>query len=283
MRRVMLTVSVSCAVLAVGAASLAAGLAQEKPVARGGKDYCVICHEGLGGRLKKPVVEWRASMHDGAGGKCNICHGGNAGVNNSALAKRRRSGFVGRPDKILIADICGRKGCHAGEAAEFKLGPHFPSVLMYNRPNCTTCHGVHEIRRSTAGVISEKTCASCHTRDFSKEMVTFIADTERGIAETSRNIGYISGKHAGAGNLRKRLDAAEGRFYRFVHVSPKEETMSIRNLIKVEISSLEAESETKISQITNINLLYITMVAFLLIFIGGISIYMLVMYGKRRK
>jgi hypothetical protein len=283
MRRVLVSVTVSCAVFAAGAASIASEFDREKPSTHEKKDYCVVCHEGLGGRLKQPVVEWRRSVHGGPGGRCNICHGGNAGVDNSALAKRKMSGFVGRPDKILIADICGRPGCHPAETAEFKLGPHFPSVLMNNRPNCTTCHGVHEIRRSTAGVISGKTCISCHTPGFSSEMAAFIADTERGITETGRNIRYISGKHADLGDLPKRLDAAERRFYRFVHVSPKGETKSIRDLIKVEISSLEAESGAKISQITNINLLYITMVVFLLIFIGGISIYILVMYGRRRK
>ncbi|OHD68387.1 MAG: hypothetical protein A2W19_14305 [Spirochaetes bacterium RBG_16_49_21] len=278
-----MSILILCAVTFVGAVSFADEREAGKPAYAEKKDFCIVCHEGLKGGLKRPVIEWRMSVHDGSAGRCNVCHRGDPGVNDKKLAKTKQSGFTGKPDKILIADFCGRDGCHAAAAGQFRLGPHYPSVLRNNHPNCASCHGAHNIQRSTAGIISEKTCSSCHTADFSRNTVLFIRETNRAIEDMGRDIKYIGSKHGDTLDLQNRLDTARTRFYRFVHVSPKEEMESTRKLLGVEVSSLEADVKTKVSLIGRIDLLYIVMVVFQLIFIGGISIYTLVMYSKRRK
>ena len=95
-RYMVMSTIFSCMLAAAGAP---AG-AQNRPEPPDEKDYCVICHEGQEvERVKKPVAEWRSSVHGGAGKRCSSCHGGNPALNDKLLAHAPASGFRGRPDR----------------------------------------------------------------------------------------------------------------------------------------------------------------------------------------
>ncbi|OHD66712.1 MAG: hypothetical protein A2176_11255 [Spirochaetes bacterium RBG_13_51_14] len=274
---------VLCALLPAYVASQAV-LEKSAPEPPDEKDFCASCHERLPDSiLKKPVAEWRASVHAGGGTKCSLCHGGDPGINNKALAKSKKANYIGAPDKKVISEFCGRAGCHATALEQFKRGPHYLSVQKTTEPSCTTCHGVHGIQRSSIEVISAKSCSACHTAEYSKDLVGLIAGIDRGLSEIDTNVKYLTDRHAEVQKIQDRLNNARHLFHQFVHVFSRHEMEYTKKILEIEIENLDSETKMKVSSIRRMDLLYIAMTMFGLVIIVGISIYTLVMYSKRRK
>lgn len=263
-----------------------AGLRAEEPAGPqppDEKDYCAGCHDGLAGRLKKPVAAWRASVHAGAGNRCSLCHGGNPAARDKARAHSLKDNFAGKPDKKLIAEFCGRAGCHATALEQFRRGPHYLSVQRTGEPGCVSCHGDHGIRRSSVDVMKAGSCAACHPAEYAKDMVGLISRFERGIDEIDENIGKLTDKHADPGKLQERFNNMRHMFHQFVHVFSREDMESTRKILEIEIASLDADTKSKVSNIRRMDVIYVVMLIFGLAIVIGISTYTIVMYGKRKK
>ena len=283
MRKTIWTVLLLCAALPVRAADPAVKPGSARPAPPDAKNYCADCHQGLAGGLKKPVDDWKGSVHAGPGKTCSSCHGGDPGALDKVKAKRGAAPFTGRPALKQIPDFCGRAGCHVEALEQFKRGPHYLSVLKKDEPNCVTCHRSHNIERISVATRSERSCTPCHTVEFSRDIVSMIEKVDTGINNIDFKIKYLKGKHLEVENLEKRLASVRHLFHILVHVFSRQDMESSRNIITMEISSLDADTRTKVSLIQRMDILYIIMVGFGLIIIFGISIYTLVMYGKRRK
>ncbi len=243
---------------------------------------CLDCHENLKGRLYQPVVEWKKSVHYTVGNKCNLCHGGNPAINDAELSKSREYHFIGKPDKDVITDFCGRGGCHATALIQFKKGPHYQSVLETNQPNCTHCHGVHNIQRSSVNIITEKDCTGCHSVEYSRAIVEDIKSIETSIDSIQENINFLEKKYADVSDIQERLDRTRHIFHQLVHVFSAEEMKTNKRILELEIENLERDSLTKVAMLKRLDIFYIIMAAFGLSVIVGISFYTIYMYSKRR-
>jgi hypothetical protein len=248
------------------------------------KDYCVICHERqTKNSLKKPVAEWQASVHALKGGTCSLCHGGEPGIDDKIKAKSKLANFVGKPAKKKISEFCGRKGCHETTLEQFKLGPHYQSVLKTGEPGCTACHGVHNIRQSSIGIISVETCTACHSLKYSRESVNLIATLGQRMENVDKNVAVMVEKRVDVKAIEDRLKRVHQLFTRFVHVLSRQEMESTKNILELEITSLESDSNSKATSIQRIDTLYVIMVTFCLLVIGGFLAYIIIMYSRRKK
>jgi len=273
--------TILCCVLA---AAVAPAAAQNRPEPPDEKDYCVICHEQEAqDRLKIPVAEWRASVHGGAGKRCSSCHGGNPALNDKLLAHALKSDFKGKPDRRKSSEFCGREGCHAKALEQFMRGPHYNSVLKSGEPGCITCHGAHNVKRSSISVISEKSCTACHPGEYSRDIVKLIGEIDRGIDRIDGNINFLLDKHADVKDLQDRLNNSRHLFHQMVHVFSREDMETTKRILELEIASLDGESKTKVASIQRMDLLYLGMLVFGLAIIAGVSIYSAVMYSRRKK
>jgi hypothetical protein len=272
-----------CPILVIFGASVNA---EEKNIqkAPNEKDYCVICHEQQPkGDLKKPVAEWRAGVHAVKGEKCGICHGGDPGIDDKIKAKSKALNYIGRPNKKKISEFCGREGCHTVALEQFKQGPHYLSVQKSGEPGCTTCHGVHNIKRSSIGTINERSCTACHSAEYSKGIIAHITRIDRGINNIDKNIALLVDIHTDVRGIQDRLNRARLLFHRFVHVLSRQDMESTKNILEIEITSLDNETKSKVASIQRIDMLYIIMVIFCLGVIAGFLIYIIVMYSRRKK
>lgn len=148
-----------------------------------GEETCVACHEALDdARLAGPVAAFRSDVHSAKGFGCASCHGGDPQAFGPE-AMDPAKGFVGRPARRQIAQVCGR--CHSDAAfmkrynpgmridqvAEFRTSVHGRLLAERNDPKvatCVSCHPVHGIRPPTDPQSSvhplrvAQTCGRCH-------------------------------------------------------------------------------------------------------------------------
>jgi hypothetical protein len=132
---------------------------------------CVTCHEYLGGDLARPVLEWKGSIHQQNGITCDVCHGGNAGVNIGdikklsgrqfsdvqSLAMSRSRGFTGRPSGKAMFDLCGQ--CHSESVDRYTNSIMGKSYLGdKGGPSCVACHNAHNNTMPDV----PKVCEGCH-------------------------------------------------------------------------------------------------------------------------
>jgi Cytochrome c7 and related cytochrome c len=168
---------------------VAAAGAQQAPSA------CITCHEYLGGELAKPVTEWKVSIHQQNGITCDLCHGGNAGINlgdinrlspqqfadRQAGAMSKAHGFVGKPSGKALFDLC--RQCHSASVDRY-AGSIMGKAYLGNKggPSCVTCHNAHNnIIPSVPGV-----CESCHKDTTGFDQIDPMNVTESTLSELSR-------------------------------------------------------------------------------------------------
>jgi hypothetical protein len=132
---------------------------------------CVTCHTFLGGRLAKPVAEWKGSIHQQNGITCDLCHGGNASVDVGTVqnlagqefadrmsrAMSKSKGFIGKPSGKTMFAMCSK--CHGDSVDRYARSIMGKSYLENKGgPSCVTCHNAH--RNAMPDV--PKVCESCH-------------------------------------------------------------------------------------------------------------------------
>lgn len=246
------------------------------------KDFCVRCHASQGGVLARSVTDWKKSVHAATGSNCNLCHGGNPGINNKALAKSAKYYFIGRPANTNITPFCGRGGCHETALDQFKRGPHYDSVLKVNHPNCTDCHGVHNIQRPTYRIIQANLCTGCHPAGYAKSIIVSLTEIDRGFTTVRDNLAYLDEKQVEHLRLTERLENAEHLFRQLVHVFSSNEIKSTKDIIELEINNLITESNSRVTITKRLDFLYLTMTVIGLIIIMAILGYTIFMYSRRR-
>jgi len=243
---------------------------------------CIDCHSKLTGNLRQPVLDWKKSVHAAVGNRCNICHGGNPDMKDKNQAKSVKYHFIGKPNKKTVTEFCGRGGCHAVDLEQFKQGPHYQAVLKTGVPNCTTCHGIHEIHKTSIKVISETSCSKCHPVAYSREIIKMITDIDASISVIKKRTEFLRSKHAEVTDIENRLSDTRHLFHQLVHVFSREDMKSTKRIIQLEVRNLDENTESKVTQIKRLNMLYIIMVFFGLIIIIAILFYTIIMYTKRR-
>jgi hypothetical protein len=169
---------------------------------------CVTCHSFLGGALAQPVAEWNASIHRQNGITCDLCHGGDAGVdvgNPEKLAaqqfEERRSramskshGFIGKPSGKEMFAMCAR--CHA-DSVERYAGSIMGRAYLGGKggPSCVACHNAHN------NIIPAvpKVCEGCHKDTAGFDRIDPMNVSEATINDLSRiRIGLAEEKAKGA-------------------------------------------------------------------------------------
>jgi len=151
--------------------------------AKGGS--CAACHEALpDARLSDPAKNFPQDVHASKGFECVDCHGGDASIADFA-AMDRAKGFIGKPRRQQIPQLCGR--CHSDaafmkrynpalrvdEVIEYTSSVHGQRLAQLDDPRvatCINCHPAHAIRppsdpqSSVHPLNVAKTCGTCHAK-----------------------------------------------------------------------------------------------------------------------
>jgi predicted CXXCH cytochrome family protein len=130
------------------------------------------------------LAKYQRSVHghlllverDASAPTCNDCHG-----NHGAYP----------PGADSVAAVCGQ--CHAINKELFLASPHKAAFSRLGLPECVTCHGNHQIARTSdemLGTAASAVCVTCHAED------------SKGYAAAGRMRAAVDG-------LRERIDASE--------------------------------------------------------------------------
>jgi cytochrome c3-like protein len=152
-------------------------------LAQAGKDNCAACHLETGDdRLAGPAKAFDDDIHKAKGFGCVACHGGDSRETGMEAMDRAR-GFIGKPKRQQIPQLCGR--CHSDpqfmkqynpalrvdQVAEYATSVHGRRLREFNDPNvavCVSCHPAHSIRppsdpqSSVHPLHVADTCGRCH-------------------------------------------------------------------------------------------------------------------------
>ncbi len=147
-----------------------------------GENSCLDCHLTLTARLAAPGREWLTSIHAEYEGACTDCHGGDPLDPTPEGAMSEESGYIGRPPKDQIPELCG--GCHAdsermapyglptNQFSEYSnLSKHDQLLAQGDQAvaTCYDCHGGHATldtqspNSAVYPVNLPQTCARCHS------------------------------------------------------------------------------------------------------------------------
>jgi hypothetical protein len=156
-----------------GALSAPAPLAQVPAFPADTANGCLACHAAE----RQAATEGVHAQH---GVTCVSCHGGDPTART--LPAGHSGHFLGTPDKVATAELCG--SCHSdpnkmreyglptGQLAQFRTSQH--GRLLFGQhnddvPTCTDCHGTHIIyppydaRSRVYPSNIPGTCAHCHS------------------------------------------------------------------------------------------------------------------------
>jgi hypothetical protein len=146
-------------------------------------DNCAACHLQTGDdRLAAPAREFDGDIHKAKGFGCVACHGGDTQATGME-AMDRRKGYIGKPTRQQVVQVCGR--CHADagfmkrynpslrvdQVAEYATSVHGRRLREAGDPNvatCASCHPAHTIRppsdpkSSVHPLRVADTCGRCH-------------------------------------------------------------------------------------------------------------------------
>jgi hypothetical protein len=113
---------------------------------------CAVCHFEQADQFAQSVHYQQGLI------LCNDCHGGLPFEADQEAAKAKETGFIGRPGRGQIAEVCAK--CHQASAQAFARGPHRDWEKEGN-PTCITCHDNHRVLDATLALM-EEACADCH-------------------------------------------------------------------------------------------------------------------------
>jgi bacterioferritin-associated ferredoxin len=146
-------------------------------------ESCAACHLEIGDdRLAKPVKDFAEDIHAAKGFGCVSCHGGD-GKATGLEAMDPAKGYIGKPERAQVAQVCGR--CHSDarfmkrytpsirvdQVAEYATSVHGRRLKELGDPKvavCMSCHPAHSIRppsdpkSSVHPLRVAETCGRCH-------------------------------------------------------------------------------------------------------------------------
>lgn len=144
---------------------------------------CVACHLVTDvEKLSAPARDFAQDIHSAKGFGCVTCHGGDSTILGLG-AMDPTKGYIGKPSRAQIPQICGR--CHSDaqfmkrynpslridQVAEYYTSVHGQRLKQFGDPKvatCTSCHSAHGIlppsdpRSSVYPLQVVRTCGSCH-------------------------------------------------------------------------------------------------------------------------
>jgi hypothetical protein len=114
--------------------------------------------------------------------RCNDCHGGDPNVDDPGVSMNRERGFVGKPSRRKIPELCAR--CHSDatmihkfkpqqrtdQLAQYRTSVHGKRLAAGDEAvaTCVDCHSVHDIRETKDPLAPvypprlPETCGRCH-------------------------------------------------------------------------------------------------------------------------
>lgn len=157
--------------------------AQDQSAAVASTNSCIRCHAALDGVLARPALLIKDDVHTKNGLSCSSCHGGDPDNADMTGAMDPKKGFLGKPNRQKIPELCGR--CHSNAEFMHKFRPQqrVDQLALYKTSVhgkrlaqgdtavavCTDCHSVHDIRE-VKDVLSPvyplklpETCSRCHS------------------------------------------------------------------------------------------------------------------------
>lgn len=156
---------------------------------------CVACHESLGGELARPVADWQGSIHHQNDITCDLCHGGDAGVEvgkvqqlsgaefeaKKSAAMSKSQDFVGKPAGQAMFDMCAQ--CHPDSVSRYADSIMGKAYLNdKGGPSCVACHNAHN------NIIPAvpKICSGCHKDSSGFAEIDPMNVTDSTIAQLSK-------------------------------------------------------------------------------------------------
>lgn len=154
----------------------------DTPRFAGEEDGCLGCHLTLEPAFAVPAQEWLSSIHANYEVRCTDCHGGDPLTLSKAGAKSEGTGYIGRPPKEKIPQLCG--SCHAdpkrmapygiptNQLSEYyELSRHGQLLAQGDQvvATCYDCHGghatldAHSPKSAVYPVNLPVTCSKCHS------------------------------------------------------------------------------------------------------------------------
>ena len=151
--------------------------------ARPAAEGCVTCHLEIGDeRLAQPAKLFDGDIHKAKGFGCVACHGGD-GKSTDLEAMDPAKGYIGKPGRQQVAQVCGR--CHSDarfmkqynpalrvdQVAEYATSVHGRRLRELADPKvatCGSCHPAHSIKPPSDPASSvhplrvARTCGACH-------------------------------------------------------------------------------------------------------------------------
>lgn len=131
--------------------------------------YCLGCHgndirtsfgDGTEFRLHTDANMLRGSAH--ANLSCPDCHFGFTEEEHPQRSFKSERHF-----SLALSEVCKR--CHFDKYARVSESAHYKllSTGRMDAPNCTDCHGTHDIAKATGNKLANaRMCAACHQRTY---------------------------------------------------------------------------------------------------------------------
>src|SRR3989304_56349 len=126
---------------------------------------CIECHKDLpaGSNAGHIFSDYKGSVHDRNGVRCEACHGGDPVLADKAAAHKGVSRTGDPRGSVYFSNLpqtCGK--CHGEELVNFSRSRHYAELKTSGRgPSCVTCHGSMGTFILTSGQIREF-CTVCH-------------------------------------------------------------------------------------------------------------------------
>lgn len=144
---------------------------------------CVNCHLEMGGDLAEMVKQFQSSIHREMDFGCTDCHGGNPNSDDIWEAKSEEAGFIGKPEKASIPELCA--SCHSDaelmrqygnirtdQLELYKTSQHGRALYENGDTNVATCvdchtsHNILKVKNPNSAVHKKnqpETCGRCHS------------------------------------------------------------------------------------------------------------------------
>jgi len=148
------------------------------------ENACIDCHSSdqMKPAFREITDEWKQSWHAQNNISCHDCHGGDP--KDPSVAMTHQRGFVGAPTARQVPEFCGK--CHIGILKNYLESGHGKALRSSGKgPNCTVCHGSHNIQRANIDIINEQRCTKCHSYERAKVMkqALFLVEKKAGEIE----------------------------------------------------------------------------------------------------
>ncbi|MCU0821184.1 MAG: hypothetical protein MUC95_01765 [Spirochaetes bacterium] len=220
------------------------------------RNFCYECHIGLSGRLKEPCIDIKESVHSQEGPQCDSCHGGNPNLFDAKQAKSDAYNYIGKPVAAEIPYYCGKVECHNMAYFQFQKSAHYGSLKETGEPNCTTCHGAHNIKQSARETMAIGSCIKCHEMNYATEIVTSVFDIESEFDQIQKSITFLEEKNIDVGDVNLKLSEIKRIFYQLVHVFSQDLMVFSKRIIDLEAKALHDELGKKVAMLRRIDTLY---------------------------